>query len=179
MKSLHCLELRKKSLQSTLHFLFQQYLESNWKPNNKKVQFRLLQNPHKLYFRLRSEMIARQLKPVSWTYFWKLTCESGLYEVMTADNCCCGTCRDFGYYNFQKYRELVKEVKMVDYEILLAGEYMFLGRFHWRYLSHSFEAAEFMCVALPTVSVIDRSGQTCSVLMYTCWGCGGTPREFG
>jgi hypothetical protein len=88
----------------------QQHLESNWKPKNSKVKWRLLQTPYKLYWRLRAEMIEHSLTPVSWTFFWKIVCRSGKYEVLTADNCCCATCRDLGFYNFNEYRKLVKDL---------------------------------------------------------------------
>jgi hypothetical protein len=34
---------------------------------------------------------------------------SNSYEVLTADNCCCASCRDLGFYNFAEYRSLVKD----------------------------------------------------------------------
>jgi hypothetical protein len=88
----------------------QQHLESNWKPSNKNIKWRLLQTPYKLYFRLREEMVHLKLKPVSWTYFYKIVCTSGSYEVLKADNCCCATCRDLGFYNFNDFRSLVKDI---------------------------------------------------------------------
>lgn len=88
----------------------QQYKESSLKPKNSKVKFRLLKCAYHTYFRLRTEMIEKDIKPVSWTYFWKLVCQSGEYDVLTADNCCCGTCRDYGFSNFNEYRLLLNDL---------------------------------------------------------------------
>ena len=30
--------------------------------------------------------------------------------MLTADNCCCGTCRDLGFYNYEEMREIVEAV---------------------------------------------------------------------
>lgn len=89
----------------------QQHLESTWKPKNKKIKWRLLQTPHRLHGRLRAEMEQKGLKPISWTSFWKVVCQSGNYEVLTADNCCCSTCRDLGFYNFKTYNDLLDELE--------------------------------------------------------------------
>jgi len=110
------LKTSPESVAYLAHFLTrrdvsQQHLESSWKPKNKNIKWRLLQTPYKLYGRLRSEMIEEKLKPISWTSFWKVVCKSGEYEVLTADNCCCATCRDLGFYNFKAYVELLDEIE--------------------------------------------------------------------
>ena len=55
-------------------------------------------------------MEAASLKPVSWGHFWSLV-ENGDYELQTADNCCCGTCRDLGYRNYDELRDIVQASK--------------------------------------------------------------------
>jgi hypothetical protein len=53
-------------------------------------------------------MEAKNLKPVSWGYFWGITSDKHMYELVTADNCCCGTCRDLGFRNYEELREVIK-----------------------------------------------------------------------
>jgi len=53
---------------------------------------------------------------VCWPYtrllglFWGLI-TTGEYELQTADNCCCGTCRDFGYRNYDELRDIITTLK--------------------------------------------------------------------
>jgi hypothetical protein len=65
-------------------------------------------------------MVHLGLKPVSWTYFYKIVCTSGSYEVLKADNCCCSHCRDLGFYNFNDYRSVkdIMEMKTATANIL-------------------------------------------------------------
>lgn len=32
------------------------------------------------------------------------------YEELTADNCCCGTCRELGFYNYDEKRDIVRDL---------------------------------------------------------------------
>ena len=54
-------------------------------------------------------MLKKELKACSWGYFYYLTMDP-MYETLTADNCCCGTCRELGWYNYDEMREIVKEI---------------------------------------------------------------------
>lgn len=51
----------------------------------------------------------KNLKPVSWGYFWGICC-NGEYEVQTADNCCCSSCKYLGFHNFNDFKQLNEEV---------------------------------------------------------------------
>jgi hypothetical protein len=44
-----------------------------------------------------------ELKSVSWGYFWMLTSDRN-YELLTVDHCCCATCRDIGFENYNELR---------------------------------------------------------------------------
>ena len=74
----------------------------------KGVKYRLKQRRFPLWRRLCNVMVAAKLKPVSWGYFWGLTSDKKQYELVTADNCCCGTCRDLGFQNYEELREIIK-----------------------------------------------------------------------
>lgn len=60
-----------------------------------------------MYIKLKHEMLQAGIRPVSSGYFYELTKD---YDIVTADNCCCGTCRDLGMYNFNELREVIKEL---------------------------------------------------------------------
>ena len=68
-----------------------------------KVKWRLKQRPWPLWKRLVNRMETAGHRPVSWGYFWGVVA-TGEYELQTADNCCCGTCRDLGYRNYDDLR---------------------------------------------------------------------------
>ena len=74
---------------------------------SKGVKYRLKANRWSLWHRLVDEMKGAKLMPVSWGYFWALT-GTGQYELQTADNCCCGTCRTLGFDNYTELREIVE-----------------------------------------------------------------------
>jgi hypothetical protein len=56
--------------------------------------------------KLFEEMIKEGLRPVSYGHFYNITKD---YEILTADNCCCGHCRDLGMYNFDHCRDVITE----------------------------------------------------------------------
>lgn len=58
-----------------------------------------------LYAKLCREMTAEGLRIISYGHFYNLTKD---YQILSADNCCCGTCRDFGMYNFNELRDVIK-----------------------------------------------------------------------
>jgi len=82
-------------------------VESSIAKSKSSIRWRLKRRRHPLWLSLVEEMKARGLKPVSWGYFWAIT-SSGQYELLTADNCCCGTCRDLGFLNYEDLRDLIK-----------------------------------------------------------------------
>lgn len=77
----------------------------------KRVKWRLKQRPWPLWKRLVNRMENEGLKPVSWGHFWGLVA-NGEYELQTADNCCCGTCRDLGYRNYSDLRDIIQTLKV-------------------------------------------------------------------
>ena len=82
-------------------------VEASLVNNSKGVKYRLKQGPWVLWHRLREEMVSAFLKPVSWGYFYSLT-NSNKYELRTADNCCCGICRENGFDNYDELRSIVE-----------------------------------------------------------------------
>lgn len=66
--------------------------------------------PYRLFKKLEDEMTKEGLKPVSWGYFWINTCSTKEYKVMTADNCCCATCRDFGILNYAEIKGIIEDL---------------------------------------------------------------------
>ena len=70
-----------------------------------------------MWHRLCEEMSKAGLKPASWGYFWKLT-STKEYELLTVDNCCCGTCRELGFENYEELREMVG---VLDQELMSAS----------------------------------------------------------
>jgi len=56
--------------------------------------------------KLCTEMLEEGLAPVSYGHFYNVTKD---YEILTADNCCCGSCRDMGMYNFIDLRAIIEE----------------------------------------------------------------------
>lgn len=85
-------------------------VEASLRNSSKGVKYRLKANRSTLWEKLSLEMSDANLKPVSWGYFHKLTTSDGSYEMMTADNCCCGTCRDLGLYNFKELENVIKQL---------------------------------------------------------------------
>jgi len=83
------------------------------------VKYRLKQRRWRLWHRLIENMEENGLRPVAWSYFWGLT-KSKEYELLTADNCCCATCRDLGFVNFQELRDIATSV-CGHLEVLSAG----------------------------------------------------------
>ena len=71
------------------------------------LKYRLKQRPWRLWKRCRKLMALKSLKPVSWDYFWKQT-NGKQYELLTADNCCCGICQKLGFKNYQDLRDQVE-----------------------------------------------------------------------
>ena len=77
----------------------------------KRIKWRLKQRPWPLWKRLVNRMENEGLKPVSWGHFWGLVA-NGEYELQTADNCCCGTCRDLGYRNYSDLRDIIQTLRV-------------------------------------------------------------------
>ena len=69
---------------------------SNSTRKNGPLKYLLKQRSWRLWIRCRKLMALKSLKPVSWDYFWKLT-NGKQYELLTADNCCCGICQNLGF----------------------------------------------------------------------------------
>lgn len=59
-----------------------------------------------LYSKLSKEMEAAGLTPISYGHFYNTTRH---YDILSADNCCCGSCRDLGMYNYNELREVISE----------------------------------------------------------------------
>jgi len=76
--------------------------------NSKKgVKYQLKMRRWSLWNKLVFEMEAKGHKPCGWGYFWALT-GTAQYELMKYDNCCCGTCRELGFENYDELRSIVE-----------------------------------------------------------------------
>ena len=73
-------------------------VEASFANSAKGVKWRLKQRRWVLWQRLCKEMEEVKLRPVSWGYFSLLT-GTKQYELLTADNCCCGICIELGFDN--------------------------------------------------------------------------------
>ena len=85
-----------------------QVVEASVANTSKRVKYRLKARRFRLFKRLEDEMTKAKLKPISWGYFWMLTSDRQ-YEFLTVDNCCCGTCRDQGFYNYMELRSIIND----------------------------------------------------------------------
>ena len=94
---------------------------SNSTRKNGPLKYLLKQRPWRLWIRCRKLMALKSLKPVSWDYFWKLT-NGKQYELLTADNCCCGICQKLGFKNYQ---DLYNLVETLDQELRRASDDLF------------------------------------------------------
>ena len=75
-----------------------------------KLQYRLRQNRFRTWKKLCEEMTRAGFeKTCSWGHFYGIV-KGPQYEVMTADTCCCGVCRDLGFQNYAEVRLLVEEL---------------------------------------------------------------------
>lgn len=70
------------------------------------MRFRLRDCPYRLYQRLEEDMANAGLQPISWGYFYGVV-HSKEFELMTAENCCCRVCRNFGFDTFKELKGLV------------------------------------------------------------------------
>ena len=77
--------------------------------SSRGVVYRLKQRRWPLWHRLVLLMLTANLQPVSWGHFWWLTSTSQ-YELLTADNCCCGICRDLGFDNYDELRDIITKL---------------------------------------------------------------------
>ena len=76
-----------------------------------KLQYRLRQNRFRTWKKLCEEMTRAGFeKTCSWGHFYGIV-KGPQYEVMTADTCCCGVCRDLGFQNYAEARMLVEELR--------------------------------------------------------------------
>ena len=85
-------------------------VEASLANSKRGLKWRLKQRPWPLWKRLVNRMESAGHRPVSWGHFWGLI-TTGEYELQTADNCCCGTCRDFGYRNYDELRDIITTLK--------------------------------------------------------------------
>ena len=93
-------------------------VEASLANSKKGVKWRLKQRRWVLWQRLCKEMEEVKLKPVSWVHFSLLT-GTKQYELLTADNCCCGICRELGFDNYDELRDIVRQL---DSDLLLATD---------------------------------------------------------
>ena len=90
-------------------------VEGSFQNASTGVRWRLKQRRWVLWHRLVKQMQEEGMKPVSWGYFSLLT-GTRQYELLTADNCCCGICRELGFDNYDEMRDIAKQL---DAELLL------------------------------------------------------------
>jgi hypothetical protein len=83
-----------------------QVVEASLANSSKGVKYRLKARRFRLWKRLVEQMEKAELTPISWGYFWMLTADRQ-YELLTVDNCCCATCRDLGFVNYNEMRSIV------------------------------------------------------------------------
>jgi len=118
-------------------------VDGSFANSSKGIRYRLKAHRFSLWKRLVREMEVARLKPCSWGYFYLRT-STNQYELLTADNCCCGTCRDLGFYNYKEVRYHAVSCRVMSCRVV-------------------------PCRAVPCRAVLRRAAPCCSASVSFMW----------